>query len=57
MFKRTYAIIKVFYSFDFLNYFNILASHKRKSALEEIMKEEGEAMRNKRDLKKFWLNK
>uniref|UniRef100_A0A914KFP4 DNA/RNA-binding protein Kin17 WH-like domain-containing protein n=1 Tax=Meloidogyne incognita TaxID=6306 RepID=A0A914KFP4_MELIC len=33
------------------------ASHKRKSALEEIMKEEGEAMRNKRDLKKFWLNK
>jgi len=50
-------MIKVFYSFDFLNYFNILASHKRKSALEEIMKEEGEAMRNKRDLKKFWLNK
>uniref|UniRef100_A0A1I8BI01 Kin17_mid domain-containing protein n=1 Tax=Meloidogyne hapla TaxID=6305 RepID=A0A1I8BI01_MELHA len=32
-------------------------SQKRKSALEEIMEEEGEAMRSKRDLKKFWLNK
>uniref|UniRef100_A0A914H1W1 DNA/RNA-binding protein Kin17 WH-like domain-containing protein n=1 Tax=Globodera rostochiensis TaxID=31243 RepID=A0A914H1W1_GLORO len=33
------------------------AGQKRKSALEEIMAEEEEALKNKRDLKKYWMHR
>ncbi|KAL3104083.1 hypothetical protein niasHS_002110 [Heterodera schachtii] len=34
-----------------------VAGQKRKTALEEIMAEEEEALKNKRDLKKYWMNR